>query len=132
MGRTKPSPQVAGALESASIDVEALVRRVDHVLAEPLYWFPVRHHSPAIARQVAACIRARRPKIIFSEGPREAQEMIQFLGDAKTRPPVAVYSSFRDDSAAAPGPLRNALSPRITTGIVPPPAALEKAGWKMP
>jgi len=78
-----------------------LVQRVDGVLADPLYWFPVRHHSPTIARHLANCIRQRKPKIIFIEGPHEAQAMIEFVIDSKTRPPVAIYSSFRDDNAVA-------------------------------
>jgi hypothetical protein len=92
---------MADAVRSAALDLEALVARVDAVLAEELYWLPVRHHSPAIAGQVGACIRDRQPKIVFIEGPHEAQPMIEFLVDPQTRPPVAIYSSFRDD--AAPG-----------------------------
>jgi len=98
---TAPSP-VADAVRAARLDLDALVARVDALLAEELYWLPVRHHSPAIAQQVAACIRERQPKVVFIEGPHEAQEMIDFLIDPQTRPPVAIYSSFRDDAAAVP------------------------------
>jgi hypothetical protein len=38
--------------------------------------------------------------VVFIEGPHEAQAMIEFLVDRQTRPPVAIYSSFRDDAAA--------------------------------
>ncbi len=93
------TPEVLNAARSAALDIDALASRVDKVLEEPLYWFPVRHHSPTIARHIAQCIRDRKPKIIFIEGPFKAQEMIEFLVDSKTRPPVAIYSSFRDDSA---------------------------------
>jgi len=93
-----------GAVEAASLDVSALVARVDRLLGEDLYWFPVRHHSPTIARHLAECIRQRTPKILFIEGPHEAQEMIGYLVDTKTKPPVAIYSSFRDDRAAAASP----------------------------
>src|SRR5215470_14846346 len=82
------------------LDVSKLVERVDAALGEDLYWFPVRHHSPTIARLLAHCIRERKPKIIFIEGPAEAQSMIEFIVDSKTKPPVAIYSSFRDDEAA--------------------------------
>ncbi len=101
MPKTKPSAEVAKAARAAAIDLDALVKQVDGILAEPLYWFPVRHHSPAIARHLASSIKARQPKIIFVEGPHEAQAMIEFVIDSKTRPPVAIYSSFRDDSAVA-------------------------------
>jgi hypothetical protein len=77
---------------------DALVReRVGAVVAEELYWFPVRHHSPAVARRVEEAILARRPKVIFLEGPAEANELIPHLLDPRTQPPVAVYSSYRDD-----------------------------------
>jgi len=96
-----PSLEVIAAAQSASIDLDALCEKVDKVLGEPLYWLPVRHHSPTIAQQVEECILARKPKVVFIEGPSEAQGMIEFLIDSKTRPPVAIYSSFRDDAAAA-------------------------------
>src|SRR5258708_4341204 len=70
---------VVEAARSAALDLDALVARVDAVLNEDLYWFPVRHHSPAIARQLGACIRERLPKVVFIEGPHEAQAMIEFL-----------------------------------------------------
>ena len=101
---TPNSSPVVSAVRSAALDLDALVARVDEVLADELCWFPVRHHSPAIARQLGACIRERRPKLVFVEGPHEAQGMIEFLVDSKTRPPVAIYSSFRDDAAAVAGP----------------------------
>ena len=90
---------VADAVRFAALDLTALTARVEKVLNEELYWFPVRHHSPAIAAQIAHCIRERRPKVVFIEGPSEAQDMIGYLLDPKTRPPVAIYSSFRDDAA---------------------------------
>jgi hypothetical protein len=98
------SAEVLHAARDAALDVGALTAKVDGILAEPLYWFPVRHHSPAIARRIAQCIRERKPKIVFIEGPHEAQGMIEFLIDSKTRPPVAIYSSFRDDLALAGAP----------------------------
>src|SRR6185295_11320874 len=104
------SPMV-DAVRSTALDLDALVARTDKILAERIYWLPVRHHSPAIARQVGACIRERKPKIVFIEGPHEAQSMIEFLVDSKTRPPVAIYSSFRDDAATTSGPAGQAGTP---------------------
>jgi Family of unknown function (DUF5682) len=104
--------KVLAAANAAAIDFDALVANVDAILAEPLYWFPVRHHSPTIARHIAQCIRDRKPKIIFIEGPHEAQGMIEFLVDSKTRPPVAIYSSFRDDTAVDPTAAAGAPIPR--------------------
>src|SRR4051812_11606521 len=110
----QPSPQVIDAIQSASLDLDALIASVDKILAEPLYWFPVRHHSPAIARQIARCIESRKPKIVFIEGPHEAQGMIKFLIDTKPRPPVAIYSSFRDDAAIPAQPDGPATPPRYS------------------
>ncbi len=78
-------------------DIAEVQQRADRVLADALYWFPVRHHSPAVARHLQAAIRARRPKLVLIEGPAHASELIRSIVDARTRPPVALYSSFRDD-----------------------------------
>jgi hypothetical protein len=80
------------------LDADTIRARCDAVLAEDLYWFPVRHHSPAVAEHLEAAILQRRPKLIFLEGPHEANDLIPHLIDARTKPPVAIYSSYRDDN----------------------------------
>lgn len=82
---------------SHSFDSAAVARQVDAVLAEPLYWFPVRHHSPTVARHLAAALRSRKPKLVFIEGPHEANDLVRYVIDTKTEPPVALYCSYRDD-----------------------------------
>src|SRR4029077_20447328 len=47
-----------------------------------------------------AALTARKPKILFIEGPFEANHLIPFVTDAATAPPVAIYSSYRDDTTA--------------------------------
>lgn len=85
-------------LDAASgLDADAVERRARQVLAEPLYWFPVRHHSPTAARHLAEALRARRPKVVFIEGPAEATELVEHIADTRTKPPIAIYSSYRDD-----------------------------------
>lgn len=79
------------------LDATALLARVDRVLEAAPYWFPVRHHSPTVALHLRAAIRARTPKLVLIEGPWEATHLIPHLLDRKTRPPVAIYSSYRDD-----------------------------------
>ena len=78
-------------------DIADVQARADRVFADELYWFPVRHHSPAAARHVRAAIRARKPKLVLIEGPAHATDLIAHVVDAKTKPPVALYSSYRDD-----------------------------------
>jgi hypothetical protein len=76
-----------------------LVRdKVSAVLADPLFWFPLRHHSPACARFLEAALLERRPKVIFLEAPAETNHLLPHLCDSRTQPPVAIYSSYRDDT----------------------------------
>src|SRR5262245_50677851 len=86
------------AATDAGLDPAEITRRVDAVLAEPLYWFPVRHHSPTTSRHLEAALRARKPKAVFIEGPFESNHLIPFITDSATTPPVAIYSSYRDDN----------------------------------
>src|SRR5437016_55276 len=83
--------------EPSGLDIDALQARLSAVLAEDLYWFPVRHHSPAAARFARAALEKRRPKIVFIEGPAEANHLVKHLLDTRTKPPIAIYSSYRDD-----------------------------------
>ena len=85
------------ATADAGLDPAAISRQVEAVLADPLYWFPVRHHSPTTARHLQAALRVRKPRVVFIEGPSEANDLIRFVTDARTEPPVALYSSYRDD-----------------------------------
>jgi hypothetical protein len=71
--------------------------RVDAVLGDALYWFPVRHHSPNTARHLRDALRRRRPRVVFIEGPPDCNALVPFVVHAKTKPPVALYTSFRDD-----------------------------------
>lgn len=82
---------------AAGLDPAAIARQVEAVLTQPLYWFGVRHHSHSVARHLASALRSRKPKLIFIEGPHEANDLIRFVVDSKTEPPVAIYSSYRDD-----------------------------------
>ncbi|MBN1911517.1 MAG: hypothetical protein JW818_17375 [Pirellulales bacterium] len=83
--------------DQIALDADAVRARAEAVLAEDLYWFPVRHHSPAVARHLESAILARRPKVVLIEGPSEATDLIPYVVDSKTHPPVAIYSSYRDD-----------------------------------
>ena len=57
-------------------------------------YVPVRHHSPACARQVARLIRELRPDAVLIEGPRDASHLIPLLSHPKARMPVAIYTTF--------------------------------------
>jgi hypothetical protein len=91
MPRAKPKP-------TDRSEADAIAEGCAAVLGEALYWFPVRHHSPAVARHLEAAIRVRHPRLVFIEGPAEANALIPHLIDERTRPPVAIYCSYRDDN----------------------------------
>ncbi len=88
---------VQQAIIEAELDPERLQAYVDSVLSEETYWFPVRHHSPAVAGYVEEAILTRKPKLVLIEGPHEANDLIPYITDKRTRPPIALYSSYRDD-----------------------------------
>ncbi|MFN8554182.1 MAG: DUF5682 family protein [Candidatus Obscuribacterales bacterium] len=88
---------LAVVAEQIEIDVQGIKNSVDRVLSESLFWFPVRHHSPTVAKYLQDAIQRRKPKMLFIEGPAEANELIRYVVDAATRPPIAIYTSYRDD-----------------------------------
>ena len=123
---TQTKGPLAATVNDVGLDADALRDRCAAVLAEAPYWFPVRHHSPAVARHLETVIQARRPKVIFLEGPSEANDLIPHVVDAKTKPPVAIYSSYRDDENVlglagieSPAPTMRPDSTSMTT----PPSA---------
>lgn len=72
-------------------------------------FLPVRHHSPACARQVERMIRELRPDAVLIEGPRDATDLIPLLTHPKTRMPVAIYTTFVQRVEGSEfGPLRHA------------------------
>lgn len=88
---------LAAVAAQIDIDVHGIKDSVERVLSDSLYWFPVRHHSPTVAKFLQATIQRRKPKMLFIEAPAEADELIQYVVDSATRPPIAIYSSYRDD-----------------------------------
>lgn len=53
---------------------------------------PVRHHSPACARQVRAAIDRYRPAAVLVEGPRDFTPLIDTLTADDARAPLAIYA----------------------------------------
>lgn len=87
---------MAAATPGLAAANEVAVREsVARVLNEELYWLPVRHHSPLCAGHVETAIRDRKPKVVFIEGPSEAGDLVRFVVDPRTKPPVALYSAYR-------------------------------------
>lgn len=85
-------------MERAALpQADVLAAQVEAVLGEPLYWFPLRHHSPTSAAVLERVMRARRPRLLFLEAPAGLEHLLPALLAEDTRPPVALYASWRDD-----------------------------------
>ncbi|MCB1643518.1 MAG: hypothetical protein KDI37_17440, partial [Xanthomonadales bacterium] len=91
---------ITTAIDAALADAperERVAAMVEAVLTEPLYWFPLRHHSPTAAHLLRRVIEQRKPKLLLLEAPAGVEPLLPHVVDRQTRPPVAIYSSFRDD-----------------------------------
>ncbi len=80
-----------------TLDLKQLEKMVAEALNAELYWFPVRHHSPMVSKLLLEVIQERKPKIIFIEGPSDCNELIPHIIHKDSQPPIALYSSYRDD-----------------------------------
>lgn len=70
---------------------------VEHILADPrVVWFPIKHYSPACARQVERLIEETQPAAVLVEGPEDATELIRFLVHPETAPPLTIFSAYVD------------------------------------
>ena len=57
----------------------------------------IRHHGPGSARNVKSFLEKIKPDIILVEGPPEADPILQWVGHAEMKPPVAILV-YRPDS----------------------------------
>jgi hypothetical protein len=69
--------------------------------AGPIHFAPVRHHSPACARALAAMLAELQPVRILIEGPPALAGLLPLLRDPACQPPVAVLLRGEEDTAAA-------------------------------
>ncbi|HWJ02024.1 MAG TPA: DUF5682 family protein [Verrucomicrobiae bacterium] len=81
------SPQVA--------EIDRLYQKAFN-LAQPVIYFPVRHHSPACSFQLSRLIKEYNPDTILIEGPSDANHLISFLGHGDSEYPLCIYYSFND------------------------------------
>ncbi len=70
---------------------------VERIMADArVIWFPVKHYSPACARQVQRLIAAVRPAAVLVEGPEDATDLIPHLVHPDTAPPLTIFSAYVD------------------------------------
>lgn len=75
------------------------------LLGGPITYFPIRHHSPACARQVANWIAQHRPDAVIVEGPRSQDKWLPALVSDDCQCPIAILSTYLEsatESALAP------------------------------
>lgn len=68
-------------------------------LSKNIVYFPIRHHSPVCAWHLKETIGLYEPDCILIEGPDNANELIPVLIHPDTKPPLAIYYSYRDKNA---------------------------------
>lgn len=82
-------------------DVRALSARL---VGDDVVVLPVRHHSPACARAVAAAFERYAPSHVLIEGPRSFTGLVDLLCHPEARFPLAVYAWSRPAGrSTAPG-----------------------------
>ena len=78
---------------------------LDSLLAElitpEVIYFPLRHHSPACARQLERLLRERRPRSVLIEGPASFTALLPLLRHPETRAPFAIYTGYAVPIATA-------------------------------
>jgi len=62
-----------------------------------LHILGIRHHGPGSASRVKSFLEELKPDIILVEGPPEADNMLQWVGNAQLIPPVALLCYQPDD-----------------------------------
>lgn len=78
------------------MNVESLLKELrddaGQLWQSPLYFVPIRHHSPACAYALKRLLDEIKPRTILIEGPWDCQRLIPLLQHADTRPPVALLT----------------------------------------
>ncbi len=65
-------------------------------LSGKIFYFPVRHHSPACSFHLEKVMEAYQPDVILIEGPDNANDLIPDMTDETTQAPFCIYYSYRD------------------------------------
>ncbi|MDB5318398.1 MAG: hypothetical protein JWN40_29 [Phycisphaerales bacterium] len=91
------------------------------LITPELIYFPIRHHSPACAYHLRRLILDVKPSALLVEGPDSFDPLIPLILHEKTRPPIAIYTSYIDKQGRlVPPELAAALA--ASTGKKPDPA----------
>jgi hypothetical protein len=83
---------------------ERIAGLLEQLVQPGITYFPIRHHSPACARQLAWWMEQHPPATILIEGPESSTRFVELLARPDCRMPVALYISCSlpgDPSVAA-------------------------------
>lgn len=78
-------------LDTTLIDAQVL-----KVKNSEIKYIPIRHHSPGSTILVKKWIKNHRPKLVLIEGPSLADNLIKYIVEKDTHPPIAILSIFSD------------------------------------
>jgi len=94
------------------IDPSEIESQISQILQSDITYIPIRHHSPGSALLVKKAIRKYKPKLVLIEGPITSNNLIQYIVDKGTIPPIALLSTFSDGKNMFK--LNGILTPEIT------------------
>lgn len=83
-------------LNILDLDPSVIESQISQILQAGITYIPIRHHSPGSALLVKKAIKKFQPKLILIEGPITSNNLIQYIIDDGTIPPIALLSTFSD------------------------------------
>lgn len=96
------------AAPAPMLDASLLREEFRQLVSPELIVFPVRHHSPACARQLLGVFEKHEPSVVLVEGPRSFTPLVPLMAHAEARAPFAVYSYAVSSAAGQAQPRRGA------------------------
>nr|MDO8118161.1 DUF5682 family protein [Candidatus Sigynarchaeota archaeon] len=87
-----------GVLDAIHVDRAGIDAQVNAVMRSDITYIPIRHHSPGSAAMVEYYIHKIKPKLVLIEGPCVAGNLVPFIAEPDTVPPVAILSMYSDET----------------------------------
>lgn len=84
-------------MEKPELELELLFRERVCNPENGVFYFPVRHHSPACSFHLLRVVQSYKPDVILIEGPESGSHLIPVLADQATETPVSLYCAYEND-----------------------------------
>ncbi|MFX1316234.1 MAG: DUF5682 family protein [Promethearchaeota archaeon] len=78
------------------LDTKEIETHISNVKKSDITYLPIRHHSPGSSILVKKWIEKYEPKLVLIEGPSLANDLMTYMIDNDTIPPLAILSIFAD------------------------------------